>query len=695
MMDSNLSDVLIHHARGIGPQRAKLLAKIGINSVKESLWRLPYRYEDRTGVSHITDIKEGSLHTIRGRVIKAGLHGGRGRRQGIFEILVNDGSSDAKGRWFNQPFMKKNLRAGREIMLSGEVGRDPHTGMPVFDSPEYEIVGQDGDSFIHVGRIVPIYGLTEGISQKQMRKIMFGIVADYAGNVRDPLPEEIIRRHNLPPLRDSIKELHFPSNGSDTDLLNRRASIYHKRLVFDELFTLELGVALMKKGKGREKGRALVCKGAMRRKLMRRLPFGLTGAQERVVDEITRELSAPHPMRRLLQGDVGCGKTVVALLAMLHAVECGCQTAFMAPTEILAEQHYYTLCSAVEDLGVKTALVVGGKKERHLDMIAGGEAQMVVGTHALITEGVGFKDLGLVVIDEQHKFGVMQRGLLSKKGVNPDVLVMTATPIPRSLALTLYGDLDYSVIDEMPSGRKPIVTKVYKPGEKTAIYAIIGEAIENGGQAYVVYPLIEESGKTDLRSAVRGWEALRKVFPRFRVGLLHGRMSLAEREAAMSSFKRGEIHILVSTTVIEVGVDVPNATVMIIVHAERFGLAKLHHLRGWVGWGGEVSYCLLISHEASGENARRRLNAMVMTTDGFTIAEEDLEIRGPGEFLGTRQAGMPDLKVADLVRDLSILEAAKTEAFDLVDAGGIDKYPLLKKSVEAFGSGRIDCCHTA
>jgi ATP-dependent DNA helicase RecG len=414
LMDSNLSDVSIHHARGVGPQRAKLFARIGITSIKESLWYLPNRYEDRTGISHIADIKEGSLRTIRGTVIAAESRGGRGTRQGIFEIVVDDGSASVKARWFNQSFIGKNLCIGRVIMMSGDVKKDLHTGAAVFDNPEYEMVGQGGEPFIHMDRIVPIYGLTDGISQKQIRKIMFDIVADYAGDVVDPLPEDIIRRHNLPPLRESIKELHFPSIGSDMETLNRRAGIYHKRLVFDELFILELGVALTKKGKGRERGRALACKGLMRRRLMKKLSFGLTGAQERVIDEITKDLSASYAMRRLLQGDVGCGKTVVALMAMLHAVECGCQTAFMAPTEVLAEQHYYFIRSMVEDMGIKTALVVGGRPERHLDVVASGEAQLVVGTHALITEGVFFRDLGLVVIDEQHKFGVMQRALLGR-----------------------------------------------------------------------------------------------------------------------------------------------------------------------------------------------------------------------------------------------------------------------------------------
>jgi ATP-dependent DNA helicase RecG len=695
-MDSTLSEVLIHCARGVGPKRAKLLGGIGIATVKDSLYYLPNRYEDRSRVNDILNIREGQSGTVRGRVITAGVKGPRGRILGIFEITVNDGTAVVVARWFNQPFMKKNISAGREILLSGVVKRDSFSGALVFDNPEYEIVGEDSDSFIHADRIVPVYRLTEGISQKQFRKIMFGIVEDFADDIIDPMPGDIIKKHNLPPLRESIKELHFPANGSDSDSLNRRESIYHRRLIFDELFSFGLDMAIMRKNKSREKGRVLSCEGFFQRKLMERLPFVLTGDQEMVLAQIKSDMARTYPMKRLLQGDVGCGKTIVALMAMLHAAECGCQAAFMAPTEVLAEQHFYTLRNVVEDLGIKTALIVGGTKERDIGMIASKEVAIVVGTHALIQEGVTFSDLGLVVIDEQHKFGVAQRGLLKKKGTSPHVIVMTATPIPRSLALTLYGDLDYSVIKEMPSGRKPIVTRVLIPGQKTAIYATMEEEIRKGRQAYVVYPVIGKSENADLKSAVQGCEAFRKIFPEFRVGLLHGRMSPADKQAAMMSFKRGETHILVSTTVIEVGVDVPNATVMVIVHAERFGLAQLHQLRGRVGRGGELSYCLLIGYEPLGEEAARRLDSMVKTSDGFKIAEKDLEIRGPGQFFGTRQAGMPDFKVADPVRDLDILEVARREAFDLVDTGReIDCFQLLRKSFETFLPGKADCYRTA
>jgi ATP-dependent DNA helicase RecG len=406
-------------------------------------------------------------------------------------------------------------------------------------------------------------------------------------------------------------------------------------------------------------------------------------------------MKRPYPMNRLLQGDVGCGKTIVAAVSMLNAVECGYQAVMIAPTEILAEQHYFNIRRMTEELGVKCILLVGGAGDDQRERIASGEINIVVGTHAIIQERVVFSNLGLAVIDEQHKFGVLQRSLLRKKGLNPDVLVMTATPIPRSLALTLYGDLDYSVIDEMPSGRKPVITRVFSPDQKPEIYGIMGDEIRKGRQAYVVYPAIEESD-SGLKNAVQGKEAFQKVFPEFRFGLLHGRMSASEKESVMNYFKNGEIDVLISTTVVEVGVDVPNASIMLVVHAERFGLAQLHQLRGRVGRGAEVSHCLLVAYGPRGDDAGRRLDIMVRSVDGFIIAEEDLAIRGPGEFLGTRQAGMPDLKVADIIRDAEILEAAKQEAFNLLEVSpDLKEFSSLRKSVNVFWKGKVDVYKTA
>ncbi len=692
-MAKDLSALQIQEAAGVGPRRAKLFSNIGITTIKDSLSYLPSRYEDRSCIRKICDIGVGRLETVRGRIISSAVKGGRSFS--LFEIAVNDGTGIVKGKWFNQPFMKKNFRVGQEVILSGFAKASPYFSGFEIDNPEYEFVTED-DSFIHTNRVVPVYGLTEGISQKQFRKIMFRILSEYLDDVKDPLPLEIIKRQALPSLRDSIKAVHFPEDNTLFDALNSGTSIYQRRLVFDELFLFELGMAVIKEKSGRKKGIAFRCEGRMRKELFNKISFELTGAQKKVIDDILRDMGRSHPMHRLLQGDVGCGKTVVALAAMLTAVECGYQAALMAPTEILAEQHYLNISALIRNLGLMAGLIKGGpNKDRSLDSVSSGQMKIVIGTHALIQEAVNFKNLGLAVIDEQHKFGVMQRALLRKKGRDPDVLVMTATPIPRSLALTLYGDLDYSVIDELPPGRKPVSTKIFQPSQKEQIYTLLEDEIRRGRQAYVVYPAIEESDRAGLKSAVEGKEAFQKIFPEFSVGLLHGRMSYAEKESVIDCFRKGKVDILVTTTVIEVGVDVPNATMMLIVHAERFGLAQLHQLRGRVGRGAERSYCLLIAHGPREGHAGRRLEKMARSSDGFRIAEEDLAIRGPGEFFGTRQAGMPDLKVADIIRDVTVLESARREAFGLVDASPeMGEFPLLRRALEVFWKGKADLFKT-
>ncbi len=693
-MNSDVTDEDIRHLKGIGPRRAELFARIGIRTVRDAFYYLPFRYEDRTRIKNICDVRPGSLETFRGKIISAAVKGPpRGMR--IFCMAVNDGTGIVQAQWFNQPYMKKNFRIGQEVILSGQARMEPRfrQGLTV-DSPEYELVAEGPDSFIHSGRIVPVYRLTEGIGGKQFRKIMFGIIEERLKDLEDPLPPGIIRRNGLPPLREAIRNLHFPDEGSQAELLNSGESVFHRRLAFDELFMLELGMAALRRQKGMERGSPLNGDGSLRKRLLQSLPFGLTTAQERVLEDILRDMRRPQPMQRLIQGDVGCGKTVVALCAMLNAVECGYQAALMAPTEILAVQHYLGIRQMVENLGVECALLSGSVKERRLDEISSGKALIVVGTHAMIQEGVSFGKLGLAVIDEQHKFGVVQRSLLRKKGLSPHVIVMTATPIPRSLALTLYGDLDCSVIDELPPGRKPVATRVIDEGDRAAIYRLMEDEIGKGRQVYVVYPVIEDSEKSDLRSAVRGLEGFRRIFPHFRVGLVHGRMETGERNAVMDSFRRGEIDIFVATSVIEVGVDVPNATIMIIIHAERFGLAQLHQLRGRVGRGAESSSCLLVSYGQAAEDARRRLDAMTASCDGFRIAEEDLAIRGSGEFFGTRQSGLPDLKIADIIRDRRILEAAKREAFDLMESGGAEKFPSLMRTAGAFWKGRAELFKT-
>ena len=695
-MPKDPADLEVRYIKGVGPQRSNLLNKLGIKTIRDLLYYLPYRYEDRRNIRKIIDVTCGNLQIVTGKVVSAGVTRLRGKHLSIFELTVNDGSGFLKAKWFNQPFMKRNLRVGQQLLLCGDI-RTPYRGTFFeMDNPEYEIVKESDDSFIHMNRIVPAYRVTGGISVRQMRSIMFHTIQSYVKDVSDVLPPEVLKRNELPGLHESLSQVHFPDANTDIGVLNKGVSDFHRRLAFDELFMLETGLAVMKKRSVLEKGISFNPEGKLLRSLLVQFPFKLTGAQERVFSDILGDMKRPHPMNRLIQGDVGCGKTVIALMAMTVAAECGYQSAFMAPTEILAEQHYLNIHRTVDTLGLKISLLTGSVKDKPLAGVASGEIDMVIGTHALIQEGVKFRNLGLAVIDEQHRFGVMQRALLRKKAMNPDVLVMTATPIPRTLALTLYGDLDYSVIDELPPNRSPVKTLLLASVQKESVYALIREEVKKGRQVYAVYPVIEESEKSDLRSATLGRDAFRKLFPDFITGLIHGRMKSGEREEIMESFKRGEIDILVSTTVIEVGVDVPNATLMIIIHAERFGLSQLHQLRGRIGRGSHQSYCVLLAYEPYGDEARRRLGIMVESGDGFRIAEEDLDIRGPGEFLGTRQSGIPDLRVANILRDAVLLDSARREAFTLIERDpGIKGYTPLRKSVETFWRGRIELFKTA
>jgi len=703
-MGKNLSEFPVQYIKGVGPGRAKLLNTLGIKTAEDALYYLPYRYEDRKNIKKISALEYGRLETVIGKVIAAEVIKLPRRNIKLFELTVSDGSGIVKGKWFNQPFLKKNFKPGQEVILSGVVKRNPYQGIGFeFDNPEYEFVTEDGDAFIHTARIVPIYRTTSGLSVRQLRTIMFNLINTCIKDVPDHIPEEILRRNNFHGLAESIFNSHFPESGIDIDSLNSCSSIYQKRLYFEELFKFELGLSIIKKGKEVERGIAFDCNGVLVRKFIDALKFKLTSAQQRVFEEILHDMRSQHPMNRLLQGDVGCGKTVIAVMAMLTAAECGYQSALMAPTEILAGQHYINIHKMIEDMGLKVCLMTGSKKKEREALrcdIASGEIKIIIGTHALIQEGVEFKNLGIAIIDEQHRFGVMQRQLLRKKAVNPDVLVMTATPIPRTLSMTLYGDLNYSVIDELPPGRSPVVTRLFNAGQKEYIYRAIAEETKKGRQVYVVYPVIDETEKTSasggLKSAIIGREALEKIFPNLKVELIHGRLKPQERENVMASFKAGAINVLVSTTVIEVGVDVPNAAMMLIVHAERFGLSQLHQLRGRVGRGGSQSYCFLLMYEPASEDARRRLDIMIKTNDGFKIAEEDLDIRGPGEFFGTRQAGMPDLKLANIVRDARLLDTARKEAFALIDKDSeLNSFPELKKGLEMFWRGKIELFKTS
>lgn len=695
-MDRDISEFPIQYIKGVGPNRARLLSRLNIKTVRDALYYLPYRYEDRRDIKKICRLTYGKLETATGRIISMDIIQPRRGGLKIFELVISDGSGVLKGKWFNQPFMKKYFKVGDEVILSGVVKANSYwgTGFEI-DNPEYELIDDDTENLIHASRIVPVYRATSGMSVRMLRGVMFNVLNQCAENIRDTVPADILVKYDLPPLKDSIRNSHFPDPDTDIEGLNGGISAFQRRLSFDELLNLELGIAILKKGEVRRQGISFDAKGELLDRLIKQLPFSLTGAQKRVFNEIADDMKKPFPMNRLIQGDVGCGKTIIALMAMVTAVECGYQAAMMAPTEILASQHYINIHKLIESLGLKVCLLTGGKKDRPVEDIASGKIDIVVGTHTVIQEGINFKRLGLAVIDEQHRFGVMQRALLRKKAKNPDVIVMTATPIPRTLAMTLYGDLDYSVIDELPPDRSPVTTRWYNDSQKKLIYKAIADEAHKGRQVYVVYPVIEGSESSDLKSAVNGKTAFEKMFPSFKVGLIHGKMKTADRENIMLSFKNGEIDILVSTTVIEVGVDVPNATMMLIIHAERFGLSQLHQLRGRVGRGGSRSYCVLLAYYPLSEDAKRRLDIMIKSSDGFRIAEEDLGIRGPGEFFGTRQSGMPDLKVANLMRDASLLATARKEAFDMIDRDPeLKRSPELKNTLEKFWQGKIEIFRT-
>ncbi len=683
----------IQFIKGVGPHKARLLANLGISTITDAFHYLPFRYEDRSDLKPIANLQSGSRETVSGTIVSLKAKHGR---LNILEVVITDKAGHLKLTWFNQPFLKRTFKMGQSLVVSGMVKLNTRD-MPqlMMESPEYETLPDDADALIHTGRVVPFYSLTEGISQKQFRKIMFSIIKEHAADLRDPLPADLLVRNDLPGFQESIQELHFPGNADNLADLNRGMTRYHQRIIFDEFFLFGLGLAVLRETAGREKGIPFRPGGILRKALLKQLPFELTSAQKRVMDEIGKDMRKSRPMNRLIQGDVGCGKTIVALSAMLDAIESGYQAVLMAPTGILAEQHYINIHGMIGQLGLKLLLLTGGTKKDASHSADASAADIIIGTHALIQEKVKFRKLGLVVIDEQHKFGVMQRAVLRKKGMNPDVLVMTATPIPRSLALTLYGDLDCSMIDELPPQRKPVLTTWIEAAKKDEIYAVLRKELSRGKQAYVVYPAIEESEKMKLKTALQGKEAFVQKFPEFRVGLVHGRMKTEERAETMSLFKKKEIDILVSTTVIEVGVDVPNASVMLIVHAERFGLSQLHQLRGRVGRGVDRSYCILIAYHPVGQDAKRRLDIMVRTNDGFLIAEEDLEIRGPGEFLGTRQAGLPDLRNANIIRDAAILEAAKKEAFTIIEKDAeLKDLPFLKEHLDVFWKGRVDLFKT-
>jgi len=647
----------------------------------------------------ISELKAGRKETGFGEILLSGVAFYQNKKKRVFEVVVSDGSGTITLKWFrgNERYLRDRFKKGRQLIFSGEVRwfnyqREIH-------HPDVEVV--DGDiekDYLNFKRIVPIYSETEGLYQRTLRRLMKTILDGYADELSSPIPPEIVERQDLINFSEAFRRVHFPPEGESVDTLNLQRSDGHRRIIFDEFFFLELGLALKKRGVALETGIPFKTDGILVQRLLNLLSFKLTHAQQRALSEIKEDLEKPHPMNRLIQGDVGSGKTIVALLICLRVIECGYQAAIMAPTEVLAEQHFLNLHRWLEPLGVKVALltssVKGSERENLYQRIRDGDVRLVIGTHAVIQEAVAFHQLGLAIIDEQHKFGVVQRGLLKKKGVNPDVLVMTATPIPRTLAMTIYGDLDVSIIDEMPPGRMPVETKVFPESARAKVYRMVEEEVKKGRQAFVVYPLVEESEKLDLKDATRMAEHLQKdVFPEFRIGLLHGRMKSDEKEAIMMEFKEGKIQILVATTVIEVGIDIPNASVMVVEHAERFGLSQLHQLRGRIGRGHYSSKCILLAQYRSSEEAKVRLRAMEKTTDGFKIAEEDLELRGPGEFFGIRQSGLPDFRVAHILRDTPILIEARKEAFQLVQEDPELVQPShagLKQTLVKRWKGRMD-----
>ena len=675
------ADSPLRYLQGVGPRRAASLAALGVETVEDLLYALPFRYEDRRAFGRIGALRPGgaevalAVRVERSRLIRT-------RRPGftIFEAWLRDESGTIRAVWYNQPFLQRVFPAGRRAVVFGRASLDRHGRELVLENPDHEILDEADAEGIHTGRIVPVYRKLGELSSRMQRTLIFRLLESLpAGALPEPVPREIGSRHGLLPRLEALRQTHFPPPDSEPDDLAARRSLAQRSLAFEEIFLLQLGLAVRRFGfREEERGISYAVPDALRTRLARLLPFRLTAAQKRVLREIRADLESPHPMRRLLQGDVGSGKTIVALLAMLVAVENGYQAALMAPTEILAEQHFRSLSRLLEQKGADYRLVLlagslrSARRREALAEMESGAAQIVVGTHALFEPKVRFRRLGLVVVDEQHRFGVLQRAALAGKGVRPDVLVMTATPIPRSLALTVYGDLDLSVIDELPPGRTPIRTLVRGEAERERVYEGVRIAVSQGQQAYVVVPLVEETEKTDLKAATAFAKRLgEQVFPDLRVGLVHGRLKGEGKEEVMRAFVEKRIQVLVATTVIEVGVDVPNATVMVVEHAERFGLSQLHQLRGRVGRGSARSYCvLMVAEDGIGRDARERLRIMEETSDGFRIAEKDLELRGPGVVFGTQQHGLSDLQFLSLVlRDSALLESARTEAHALVNRG--------------------------
>ncbi len=683
-------DTPVQYVKRVGPRRAKVLEAAGIHRAEDLLHYFPFRYEDRTRIRTIDSLRAGEETVIEAIVLLAQNRATARRNFTIFELMVRDATGAIPVKFFNQPYLEKVFRRDTRVILFGAPQYDSYSGGLQFLNPEFELIEGESELRLHTGRIVPIYRKVGVVTPRIIRGIVFGLLAGLEETV-DPLPEKLRRAYGFPEQSTALRQIHFPEapaadsvRGELIQQLEERTSPAHRRFAYEEFFRFQLGLHIVRQERGeKSKGRKIVTGKQVRDRLKQILPFHPTEAQKRVLREIVEDLKKPRPMSRLLQGDVGSGKTIVALQAAAVVIENGYQTALMAPTEILAEQHYATVSRYLRAVPYRVALLTGSVRGRDRKEILGrleaGEIDLIVGTHALLESPVKFQELGLAVIDEQHRFGVLQRSRLMEKANEPDTLVMTATPIPRSLALTVYGDLDVSIIDELPPGRKPVRTVIKSDRNRAEVYEALGRELAAGRQAYVVYPLIEESEKVDLRAASEMAEVLQREFPAHRVGLLHGRMSAQEKDAVMQEFKEERLQLLVATTVIEVGIDVPGATVMVIEHAERFGLSQLHQLRGRIGRGNQGGLCILIVERARSREAYERLEIMRRTNDGFKIAEKDLEIRGPGQFVGTRQSGVPEFVFAHLVRDRKLLELARR------DAGA-----YLSRLIEEGVHGRID-----
>ena len=682
----------VQYVKGIGPRLAEILAAKGIATVGDLLNYLPFRYEDRLNPRGIAELRAGEMATVIGEVRNSGLF--RTRKMPIFQLTVGQGRSKLRCLWFHGAYLQDKFKPGQLIALYGKVEQDSRSGELQIIQPQFEMLGDSsGDgaddkaaTSLEVGRIVPIYeSAGQGrVTARWFRRVIRTALDDLTPDLAEAIPAVVRGRLALVSPREALWKVHWPEAGESFEDLQSSRTPAHIRLIFEELFFIELGLELKRRQQKTQTGIAFRLDDHARQAIKKILPFHPTAAQKRVLKEIADDMQQPYPMRRLLQGDVGSGKTIIGFQAAIIAIENGYQVALMAPTEILAQQHYFSARQILENAGYRIVLLTGSleadRKREIRRHIAQGNAQLVIGTHALLEEKVEFARPGLVIVDEQHRFGVLQRLKLMKKSgesadpsassgqaltnpAEPDVLVMTATPIPRTLALTLYGDLDLSVLDELPPGRTPIVTRRIADDRSSEVWDFLRKQVAKGHQAYVVYPVIAENEETELKAAIKMYRELSgKVFADLKVGLLHGRLDSELKDQVMRMFQKGELQILVATTVIEVGVDVPNATVMVIEHAERFGLAQLHQLRGRIGRGAAKSYCILMTGGKVTEEGERRLDAMVRTNDGFQIAELDLELRGPGEFFGTRQAGMPSFRVANLIRDRQLLELAKREA---------------------------------